>query len=159
MAEINLPDEELPGEHLDIPMASGERWCSFGTVGVPHLVIRVEDLEQVDVAGRGRRLRSHPSLGPAGANVNFIESGGAGGPWLIRTYERGVEAETLACGTGTVAAALALVSRDEARLPIRFRSRGGRELNVRGERDGTRVSDLWLGGEGRLIFRGVWEGI
>jgi diaminopimelate epimerase len=157
-AEIKLPEAELPAEHRGITLASGERWCSFGTVGVPHLVIRVDDVAQVDVAGRGKRLRSDPSVGPAGANVNFIGPSGGRETWLIRTYERGVEGETLACGTGTVAAALALVLREEARLPIRFRSRGGRDLNVRGERQGTRVTDLWLGGEGRLVFRGIWEG-
>jgi len=158
-AEINLPDAELPAEHLGIPLVSGERWCSLGTVGVPHLVIRVDDIDAVDVAGRGRQLRWDQSLGPAGANVNFIGSAGPNGPWLIRTYERGVEAETLACGTGTVAAALALAARAEARLPIRLRSRGGRELGVRGELTGAQATELWLGGEGRLVFRGVWEGL
>ena len=155
-AEINLPDVDLPREHGGIPAVAGERWLSLGTVGVPHLVIRVDDIEAVDVAGRGRLLRSHESVGPEGANVNFVTP--TGGSWLIRTYERGVEGETLACGTGTVAAALALASRGEARLPLRFRSRGGPELTVRAEVEGGRATGVWLGGQGRLIFRGVWEG-
>jgi diaminopimelate epimerase len=157
VAEINLPDVDLPREHAGIPAGAGERWLSLGTVGVPHLVIRVDDTEAIDVAGRGRLLRSHGSLGPDGANVNFVAP--TAGSWLIRTYERGVEGETLACGTGTVAAALALASRGEARLPLSFRTRGGPELIVRAELEGPRATAVWLGGQGRLIFRGVWEGV
>jgi diaminopimelate epimerase len=157
MAEINLPDMDLPREHGDIPALAGERWLSLGAVGVPHLVIRVDDVEAVDVVGRGRLLRSHMSVGPEGANVNFVAP--AGGSWLIRTYERGVEGETLACGTGTVAAALALAARGEVRLPLTFRSRGGPELTVWAQTEGSRATGVWLGGQGRLVFRGVWEDI
>jgi diaminopimelate epimerase len=113
----------------------------------------------VDLRGRGRALRFDPASGPEGANVNFVAPGRSEDePWLIRTYERGVEGETLACGTGTVAAAVALAAREEAALPLRFRSRGGPELLVRAELNGTRAHDVWLGGQGRLLFRGVWEG-
>ena len=157
-AEISLPDVDLPRELPEIEAASGERWLSLGTVGVPHVVIRVDDVEHADVLGRGSRLRSDPRVGPAGANVNFIGRNGDGNsPWLIRTFERGVEGETLACGTGTVAAALALSSRAEASLPVRFRSRGGPELTVRARLEGSRASGIWLAGQGRLLFRGVWE--
>jgi diaminopimelate epimerase len=155
-AEINLPDLDLPREHAGVTPAAGERWFSFGSVGVPHLVVRVDDIEAVDVVARGRMLRSHPSLGSKGANVNFVAPRKA--LWLIRTYERGVEGETLACGTGTVAAGLALAARGEARLPLGFQSRGGLELLVRGELNKDRATDVWLGGQGQLVFRGVWEG-
>jgi diaminopimelate epimerase len=156
-AEINLPDTDLPREHVGVPSANGERWLSFGSVGVPHLVVRVDDIKAVDVSARGRELRSHPTLGNAGANVNFVAP--QDGCWLIRTYERGVEGETLACGTGTVAAALALVARGEARLPLRFQSKGGLELQVRADLEGNRGTGIWLGGQGQLVYRGVWEGI
>jgi diaminopimelate epimerase len=158
IAEINLPDTDLPRDHAALKRAPGERWLSFGAVGVPHLVIRVDDIEMVDPGERGRLLRHDPSVGPAGANVNFVSPGGPGGTWLIRTYERGVEGETLACGTGTVAAALALATRGEAELPLRFRSRGGQDLTVRADRNGSRATGIWLGGQGELVFRGVWEG-
>lgn len=158
LAEINLPDCDLPQVVEDLEATAGERWLVLGTVGVPHLVIRVDNVQAVDVVGRGRPLRSHPRLGPEGANVNFISSTEAEDRlWLIRTYERGVEGETLACGTGTVAAALALASRDEAQLPVTFRSRGGAELGVRATLNGTKATDVWLRGQGRLLFRGVWE--
>lgn len=154
-AEIQVPDTEPPREHTGVVAGPGEQWRSFGQVGVPHLVIRVDDVEKVDVNGRGRSLRSHETLGPEGANVNFVSPGP--GSWLIRTFERGVEGETLACGTGTVAAALALATRAEAKLPLTFRSRGGPELTVRARLTGSLASEIWLQGQGRLVFRGVWE--
>jgi diaminopimelate epimerase len=159
-AEINLPDFAAPEDFSAVPRAAGERWMALVTVGVPHLVIRVEDIDAVDVLGRGRPLRFDPAVGSAGANVNFVSpSPRADGLWLIRTYERGVEAETLACGTGTVAAAVALACRGEGRLPLRFRSRGGPELAVQAELNGAQARSVWLGGQGSLIFRGVWEGV
>ncbi|MGH7581248.1 MAG: diaminopimelate epimerase [Gemmatimonadales bacterium] len=159
-AEIRLPDAEVPAAVPGLEPAAGERWLALGSVGVPHLVVRVDDIERIDLPGRGRALRFDPRLGGMGANVNFVAPAEAGGePWAIRTYERGVEAETLACGTGTVAAAIALASRGEAPLPLRFRSRGGPELLVRAELAGGRAQDIWLGGQGRLLFRAVWEGI
>jgi diaminopimelate epimerase len=159
-AEIRLPDVEIPVGVDGLPTAADERWLCFGTVGVPHLVVRVDDLEAVDLPRRGRALRFDPATGPEGANVNFVAPGVARGePWRIRTYERGVEGETLACGTGTVAAAIALAARGEAQLPLRFHSRGGPELLVRAEVNGALAHEIWLGGQGRLLFRGVWEGV
>lgn len=159
-AEIRLPDVEIPAGVEGLETGAGEQWLALGTVGVPHLVVRVDDLEGVELMRRGRALRFDPAAGPDGANVNFVAPGVASGePWRIRTYERGVEGETLACGTGTVAAAIALAARGEAGLPLTFRSRGGPELLVRAELDGALAHDIWLGGQGRLLFRGVWEGV
>jgi diaminopimelate epimerase len=91
--------------------------------------------------------------------VNFVAAPvERGAPWLIRTYERGVEGETLACGTGTVAAALALAGRAGHGLPLEFRSWGGELLSVRASLRGEVATDVWLGGQGQLVFRGVWEG-
>lgn len=166
-AEIRLPDFDLADGAVQtgaaptvcgLELAAGERWMAFATVGVPHLVIRVDDIEAIDLVGRGRTLRHDRRLGAAGANVNFVGAPAvAGEPWLIRTYERGVEGETLACGTGTVAAGVALAARGEAKLPVRFRSRGGEELLVRSSLAATHASEVWLGGQGKLLFRAVWE--
>ena len=158
-AEIQLPDVDLPRE-VSLERSPGEQWHALGTVGVPHLVVRVEDIEAVDVLDRGKQLRWDRRLGRVGANVNFIAPPSAPGqPWPIRTFERGVEGETLACGTGTVAAALTLAARREAALPLSLLSRGGLELTVRANLEGSRASEIWLGGQGRLVFRGVWEGL
>ena len=96
-------------------------------------------------------LRFHPSL-VDGANVNFVSSRRGGG-WRIRTYERGVEAETLACGSGAVATAILLTAWDEADGPVSLETKSGRELRVRLRRE----NDRWfpsLSGEARVIFEG-----
>ena len=69
-----------------------------------------------------------------------------------------MEGETLACGTGTVAAALALAAHCGVALPLEFRSWGGEPLTVRARLAGGRAADVWLGGQGRLVFHGDWEG-
>ncbi len=110
-------------------------------------------------AERGRQLRFDPALGPEGANVNFISPpAGPGEPWLIRTYERGVEGETLACGTGTVAAALLLVQVGRTQLPLTFASRSGSQLSVRATpTTAGGFEDVWLQGGGRFVFSGTLE--
>jgi len=155
--EVDLPPVSEVRTGLPFRIGAGERWIGFALAGVPHLVVRVDDVATVDVVGRGRPLRHDASLAE-GANVNFVAPQKSdGGPWLIRTYERGVEGETLACGTGTVAAGVALAARGEAALPVGFRSRGGEALQVRAGLDGRQASDVWLGGQGKLVFRAVWE--
>ena len=105
-AELNLLPFAAPAGVPGISDEPEEAAIALATVGVPHLVILVADVDQVDLGRRGRELRFHPALGQAGANANFISPPKAGdGLWRIRTYERGVEGETQACGTGTVAAA------------------------------------------------------
>lgn len=156
LAELNLPDFELPAPVRGMAEAPGEQWIRKAVVGVEHLVTRVSDLEGFDLPVRGRSQRFDPAIAPKGANANFIaEPLTAGGPWRIRTYERGVEGETLACGTGTVAAAVSLAAQGEAQLPMTFVSRSGRELQVRATIEGGRATDVWLRGEARLVFTGT----
>ena len=155
MAEIHLADFPAPAAVAGIAPIDGERILGVATVGVPHLVALVDDIEAVDIQNRGRALRFHPALGDAGANANFVAPPVAPGePWLIRTYERGVEGETLACGTGTVAAAVAVAASGGGELPMQFRSRGGSPLSVSATLDQGRARDVWLCGEGRLVFTG-----
>jgi len=154
-AELHLapvaPPAAVPGLILD----PGEERAVLGTVGVPHLVVLVGDVARVDVGGRGRALRSNPSMGPAGANVNFLSRDG-GSAWRMRTYERGVEAETLACGTGAVAAACALAEWALAEPPVTLWTWSGRPLAIRAHKGPQGLyDDIWLGGEARLVMRGV----
>jgi diaminopimelate epimerase len=126
------------------------RRIGYAVAGVPHLVVLVDDVDAVDVLGDGAPLRRDPLVGAAGANVNFISvAGGA----RMRTYERGVEGETLACGTGAVATAALLVAWGLARPPVSITTRSGSALTVRFTDD--RPS---LAGEGRLVFTGQLAG-
>ena len=120
-------------------------------VGVPHVVILCGDVESVDVEGRGRPIRYDPALA-AGANVNFVARDGDG--WAMRTYERGVEAETLACGTGSVASAALLTAWGESGASTALRTRSGLTLTVRFRENDRGLVTPSLAGEGRIVFRG-----
>jgi diaminopimelate epimerase len=158
---------------LEVPEMSVEAGdqAGFALVGVPHLVLTCRDVDQVDVAGAGPGLRSHPAVGPAGANVNWVQPL-PDGRWRYRTYERGVEGETLACGTGAVAAASllavwGLVGRDAAggdEVVVPLVTRSGRTLTVTfpgrhpagGEvGGGVPAGRVQLSGEGRIVYTGV----
>lgn len=102
---------------------------NFINTGVPHAVVFVDDIANVDVAGDGRALRYHEHFAPAGTNVNFVQAKGPG-HLIVRTYERGVEGETLACGTGVTAAALLHHIRTQSPSPIAVDVRGGDTLHV-----------------------------
>jgi len=153
LAEIRFGHLALPCAVSAVTLQAGEREACFGVVGVPHLVVLVDDVTRVDVTRRGRSLRSHPALGEEGANANFVSAPTAPGePWLIRTFERGVEGETLACGTGTIAAAIGVASLGHGTLPLLFRSWGGFPLTVSGRLGAGSAEDVWLRGQGRLVF-------
>ncbi|HUL69850.1 MAG TPA: diaminopimelate epimerase [Gemmatimonadales bacterium] len=160
-AELNLDGFEAPMAIEGLGLLPSERAAYLACVGVPHLVVLVDDVDRVEVHGRGGELRRHPKCGPEGANVNFVSPGPKGPDgtphWPMRTYERGVEGETLACGTGAVAAAAALIARGEARSPLVLTTRSGKPLSIRATVNGTRVEDVWLAGEGRLVYTGELE--
>lgn len=143
-----VTDETL---RFQTPTHAGEYRIGFARVGVPHLVVLCDDVESVDVETRGRELRNLPQLA-AGANANFVARQGT--HWAVRTYERGVEEETLACGTGAVATAALLSAWNESRGPVTIRTRSGSDLTVR-LGDGEEKAHPSLSGEGRLVFEGV----
>jgi diaminopimelate epimerase len=124
----------------------------YVNTGVPHYVLFVPEVDQVDVAGMGVKYRHHAAFQPAGTNVNFVAVDGAS-HFHLRTYERGVEEETLACGTGTVASAVFAHIRKHMPFPIQVTTRGG-ELTVYGDPE---LSRLELAGEVRLVFCGEFK--
>src|SRR5262245_26745727 len=152
--EIDLqPVREVQASYEALECKPGERRIGFSLVGVPHVVVFVEDLETVDVVGRGRAIRRHASL-TRGANANFVARDRYG-RWRMRTYERGVEAETLACGSGAVATAILLTVWGEADGVVSLETRSGRELAVTLRRD--QQGECWypsLRGEGTVVFEG-----
>lgn len=131
--------------------------CWFVNTGSPHVVIEVKDLESVDVYLEGKRLRNAKALAPEGANINFVQNLDDT-TLAIRTFERGVEAETLACGTGAVAAALCLMK--HAENVINIQARGGhlrvgavaQQGIIRAE--GLHFSNVWLTGPAIKVFEG-----
>jgi len=157
-AELNLAPVDPPAAVTRLQLAPGERQAVLGRVGVPHLVVLVEDVDDLDLMERGRALRFDPALAPEGANINFISngSGTAESPvWRMRTYERGVEGETLACGTGAVAAAVLAGLLGKVSSPVTLKTRGGPPLGVSFTLDGQRVMSVTLTGEARLVYEGA----
>ena len=124
--------------------------------GVPHVVIPVPSIDSVDVHSLGAKLRFHPQFAPRGANANFRVQRGPR-QIAIRTYERGVEAETLACGTGVVASAIVFAARENVPGPIEVIVRGGDTLEVNFQRNGDAFSDVTLTGPAEFVFDGTIE--
>lgn len=150
-AEIDLAPVSDVRESVPVELQRGERRIGYALVGVPHVVIVCDDVESIDVVGRGRPLRRSP-LFEHGANVNFVTSTSPG-VWRMRTYERGVEAETLACGTGAVSVGILLRLWGQAEDRVEIETKSGRRLTVRLRQspDGWNPS---LSGESRIVFEG-----
>jgi diaminopimelate epimerase len=149
--EIDLQPVKGLRPDAGLKLAPGERRMGFADTGVPHLVVLVDDIATVDVAARGRELRFDPSLAD-GANVNFVAESEPG-LWRIRTYERGVEGETLACGTGTVAVGVLLRAWGLSGDRTRLRSQSGRILTATAKDSGAEIRPS-LQGEARVVFTG-----
>jgi diaminopimelate epimerase len=125
--------------------------------GVPHAVLLVEDLEGVDIVPIGRAIRFHPNFAPSGTNVNFVRLG-KGSQIAIRTYERGVEDETLACGTGAVASALVAAFKGLVKSPVTIQTRGGEVLAVYFEIKGGEIERVYFEGDVHIIYEAeMWE--
>lgn len=134
--------------------------ADFINTGVPHTVIFVEGIDNIDVAGIGREIRFHKQFQPAGTNVDFVEIMKED-RINIRTYERGVEAETLACGTGSAASAILanykLFPEDERinKCKIDIGTQSGEVLSVSFSRANKEISDLCLEGKAYLVYKGI----
>ena len=151
--EIDLTPVTLVVDKAGISPEPGEQRIGFAVAGVPHVTVLCDDVERVQLDRRGRSLRLDPTVMPDGANANFVSKDGKSGVWDMRTFERGVEGETLACGTGAVASAVLLTRWGVAKSPVSIRTRSGLALTVRL----SRSQDAWLpslSGEGRIVFDG-----
>ena len=153
-SEIWLPDCPAPKAVPAVKTVAGEEGPMLARPSVPHLVLRVKDVDRVPLEERGPPLRRDPALGDEGANVNWVAPKGDG-TWKYRTFERGVEGETLACGTGAVACALVLASEKLLQPPVKLWTRSGLPLVVSWEKNGSGPTSLRLRGEGRVIYRGI----
>lgn len=141
---------------LSRPLRAGDQTIQGASLmmGVPHYVIFLrDDLWSVDIVPLGRAIRRHPELQPEGANVNFVV---IRDPQSIevRTYERGVEAETLSCGSGVIASVSASALYGRVTSPVKVLTRSGIAFEVSFTREGNELRDLRLKGDARVVYRG-----
>ncbi|MFZ0243420.1 MAG: diaminopimelate epimerase [Desulfobacterales bacterium] len=160
--KVKMTDPSAVTAAVGLDLTGGHRTVAAVNTGVPHVVLEVPDIEAVDLLGLGREIRYHQAFAPAGTNVNII-SPPAGDTVAVRTYERGVENETLACGTGSIAAALVTAARHGTVSPIRVKTRAGTRLTIHFSRQGESFRNVYLEGDARIIYSGemwpeAWEG-
>jgi diaminopimelate epimerase len=141
---------------LEVPLGGETIHASYLDSGVPHVVVPVARIDDIDVRSLGAGLRQHALFAPRGANANFSEQRGPHAI-AIRTYERGVEDETLACGTGVVASALVFAAKENLNGPIEVLVRGGDLLKVDFTRCDGGFSGVTLTGPADFVFDGTIE--
>jgi len=151
--KVKMPD---PSDlKLAYPLKLSKRSLEISSIntGVPHAVIMVERVADVDVVTLGREIRLHQAFAPAGTNANFVQRG-KGSAIEIRTYERGVEDETLACGTGAIASAIVSASRFNMNSPIDVKTRSGVHLTIYFDASDDQFKDIYMEGDARIIYIG-----
>jgi len=122
----------------------------FLDTGSPHYVEFVDDVSKIDVVNRGRLIRESEHFKPHGTNVNFVEK--SNDSIIVRTYERGVEDETLSCGTGVTAAAIA-ASLQSGQSSVLVHTKGG-DFSITFDFENTKFTNVWLRGPAQLVFEG-----
>jgi len=160
--KVSFPDPRAFRLGLELELAGQSRACHFADVGTPHAIVFIDELDdaslrhaaQVDVEGWGSALRHHPAFAPEGANANFVEVLPDGSGILLRTFERGVEGETGACGTGAVSSAIVAAMRRELAPPIAVITSSGSMLRVDFRMEDGRVTDVSLEGDAEIIREG-----
>jgi len=142
---------------LDIPLEVNGRLIkvNFVNTGVPHVVVFVHGLDKMDVDSIGRLIRWHIKFSPAGTNVNFVEVI-EDNLIRIRTYERGVEGETLACGTGSTASALIFALKNNLNELVKVKTQSGETLRVYFNKEEGSFKDVWLEGSARIVYKGEY---
>jgi len=155
---VNLTDPKEAKFEIPIKVSGRAIRVNFINTGVPHTVIFVQGLENIDVERLGRQIRFHKRFAPAGTNVNFVEVISSD-LIKIRTYERGVEGETLACGTGSTAAALITAAKTKAvnQAKIDVLAKGGEVLKIYFKNRGNKFEDVWLEGRAKIVYKGVYN--
>lgn len=152
-ATVNLTSPQGLRLRERVVTSGGEIEVSSLNTGVPHAVVFVPDADRAMVQSLGSELRHHAHFKPRGTNVNFVQIL-APGSIRVRTYERGVEGETLACGTGVTASAILSSVLHGFHSPVRVQVQGGDELQVSFRETGGQFSDVKLGGPATFVFEG-----
>lgn len=139
-----------------IPLSTGPATIHSLNTGVPHAVLYVPDADKAMVQTLGLEIRGHPHFGPRGTNVNFVQALGPNSI-RVRTFERGVEGETLACGTGVTASALISARVHKFASPVKVQVQGGDTLEVSFRDTGESFADVRLNGPVEFVFEGRIE--
>jgi len=159
IVQVTLADAKDYRSDVPVKVDGKSYRPAFLNTGVPHAVLFVPDADKVPVDTLGRALRFHKAFGSRGTNVNFVQKLGPN-KLRIRTYERGVEGETLACGTGVTASAIAAALRGLVKLPVLCTVAGGDTLkvdfNLHRESGNRPATEITLKGPVRLTFKGEY---
>ena len=155
--KIKMPDPTDFKKDEGLKLKDGALSISSIHTGVPHVVIVVDDIENAAVVELGREIRYHKTFAPAGTNVNFI-CPMEDNVIAMRTYERGVEDETLACGTGAVAGAIVMADKSNVKSPVSILTRSGERLYIYYTEKKGIFSNIYLEGDARIIYEAqLWE--
>ncbi len=154
-AEVTLTDAPLPEHIQSIDINGTDSELYFINTGVPHAIMPVDDIEAIELKKTGAAIRYHQHFAPAGTNANFICE--KDGKVIIRTYERGVEDETLACGTGSVAAAIVGSDKYCLSAPVTVITRSGDILNINFEKTDNGIKNVRLEGPAVVAYQGTLE--
>jgi diaminopimelate epimerase len=143
--------------NLGVPIEGQTHQLHFINTGVPHAIKLVDDAAAVEVKDLGRKIRFHLQFQPAGTNADFVQVVDRG-HIKARTYERGVEDETLACGTGAVASALIAARTGLVDSPVEVQTTGGEILKIYFQPEGDGFDRVFLEGDTRVVYEGeLWE--
>lgn len=154
--KLKLPSPR--GLCLDFPLkVNGKKYVfSFLNSGVPHAINFVQEINKIDVNNLGKKIRYHTFFQPAGTNVDFVKIKNRN-TISIRTYERGVEEETLSCGTGAVASAIIAGLKNLVSPPVKVLTRSGEILKVYYECNGKQAEEVYLENSPKIVFEGKIE--
>lgn len=155
--KIKMPDPTDLKTDYALELENSTLSVSSVNTGVPHVVVEADNIDDIEVVKLGREIRFHDVFDPAGTNVNFV--------YLqnddivaIRTYERGVEDETLACGTGAIACAIVISYKKKIKSPVKVMTRSGGYLYIYYKVKQGRFYDIFLEGDARIIYKAqLWE--
>ena len=152
--ELSMPPVIKHSLNIKVKALGKNLTAHWMDTGVPHAVVMVKNVAAVNLQEMGRALRFHKAFGPAGSNVDFVERSSSS-KIIMRTYERGVEGETLACGTGAVASACVSALVLGTKAPVSVKTQSGLDLVVSFKRIGSMFDAVTLTGEARAICEGV----
>jgi diaminopimelate epimerase len=152
-AKISAEGDWVSLQMIDVEQISRDGEAYVLNTGSPHYVLQTDDLKSKNVFHDGQAIRNNATYRQKGINVNFIEP--LNGGYFVRTFERGVEDETFACGTGVTAVALAMAKHNQqtGHITTPIKVLGG-DLNIRFDYDGKKFTDIFLEGPAKLVFEG-----